>query len=285
ARARLPESARKQEAILADLAREKAELAENQERLEVEQRKVRELEQMLSARLARIEDERERMREDTRNRIQARREAEEQRLRALFAEAEEKLKGAKTPRAVVRVRGEILSQVTPEREARAATSALGSLSVGDFVEAPALGWRGLVTALTDADVEIDSGGKRIRLGRALVQRAKNPKAPGPPRWPAEAARPKGDSSAQARANDETPAQSQLMLVGMRVDEATPLVDKFLDDAFLADAPSVRIVHGFGQGRLRAAVRDLLKSHPHVTGFRDGAPNEGGAGATIVELRR
>ncbi len=76
-----------------------------------------------------------------------------------------------------------------------------------------------------------------------------------------------------------------MLVGMRVDEATGLVDKFLDDAFLADAPSVRIVHGFGQGRLRAAVRDLLKSHPHVTGFRDGAPNEGGAGATVVDLRR
>lgn len=285
ARARLPESARKQEAILADLAREKAELAQDQERLLSAQARVRELEQTLSARLARIEEERERMREDTRNRIQARREAEDQRLRALFAEAEEKLKGAKTPRAVVRVRGEVLSQVIPESEARAAASGLGSLSVGDFVEAPALGWRGLITALTEADVEIDSGGKRIRLGRGLVQRAKNPKAQGPPRWPAQAARSKSDSAAQARANDETPAQSQLMLVGMRVDEATPLVDKFLDDAFLADAPSVRIVHGFGQGRLRAAVRDLLKSHPHVTGFRDGAPNEGGAGATIVELRR
>lgn len=284
ARARLPESARKQEAILADLAREKAEIAQNQERLEAEQRQVRELEQTLSARLSRIEDERERMREDTRNRIQAKREAEEQRLRVLFAEAEEKLKGAKTPRAVVRVRGEILSRVTPETETHAAASALGLLSVGDFVEAPALGWRGLVTAITDVDVEIDSGGKRIRLGRALVQRAKNPKAQSAPRWPAEAARPKSGSP-EARANDEVTTQSQLMLVGMRVDEAMPLVDKFLDDAFLADAPSVRIVHGFGQGRLRAAVRDLLKSHPHVTGFRDGAPNEGGAGATIVELRR
>jgi DNA mismatch repair protein MutS2 len=176
ARARLPESARKQEAILADLAREKAELAQNQDRLEAEQRKVRELEQTLSARLSRIEDERERMREDTRNRIQARREDEEKRLRTLFAETDEKLKGAKTPRAVVRLRGEILSQVTPETEARAASSAPGSLSVGDFAEAPALGWRGLVTAITDADVEIDSGGKRIRLGRTLVQRAKNPKA-------------------------------------------------------------------------------------------------------------
>ena len=77
----------------------------------------------------------------------------------------------------------------------------------------------------------------------------------------------------------------LKLIGMRVDEAMPLVDKFLDDAFLADAANIRIVHGFGQGRLRAAVRDLLKSHPHVTGFRDGAPNEGGAGATVVDLRR
>ena len=133
ARARLPESARKQEAILADLAREKAELAQDQERLLSAQAKVRELEQALSARLARIEEERERMREDTRNRIQARREAEDQRLRALFAEAEEKLKGAKAPRAVVRVRGEILSQVVPESEARAAAAGVGSLSVGDFV--------------------------------------------------------------------------------------------------------------------------------------------------------
>lgn len=285
ARARLPESARRQEAILADLAREKAELARDQERLLAAQAKVEDLDRTLSARLARIEEERERMREDTRNRIQSRREVEDQRLRALFAEAEEKLKGAKTPRAVVRLRGEILSQVTPQSEVRASESVAGSLSVGEFVEAPALGWRGLITALTDSDVEIDSGGKRIRLGRGLVQRAKNPKAQGPPRRPAEAARSRSGSPARARANDDTAAPSQLMLVGLRVDEAMPLVDKFLDDAFLADSPSVRIVHGFGQGRLRAAVRDLLKSHPHVTGFRDGAQSEGGAGATIVELRR
>lgn len=311
ARARLPESARRQEAILADLAREKAELAENQATLAIAQHKVKELEQALSSRLARIEDERERMREDTRERIQKRREAEDQRLRVLFAEAEEKLKGAKAPRAVARLRGEMLSQVTPESEARPVASAAGSLAVGDFVEAPSLGWRGLVTAVTDADVEIDSGGKRIRLGRSLVQRAKNPKAQGLPRWPAEAHRAtqawsrqteqsrgeaKGDSLARsdggmggkARGREDScgpPLRNELKLIGMRVDEAMPLVDKFLDDAFLADVPDIRIVHGFGQGRLRAAVRDLLKAHPHVTGFRDGAPNEGGAGATVAELRR
>jgi len=284
ARARLPESARRQEAILADLAREKAEVARDQERLREGEAKVRELQDTLSSRLARIEDERARMREDTRNRIQARREAEDQRLRMLFAEAEEKLKGAKTPRAVVRLRGEILSQVTPPSEAGPASSAPLSLSVGDFVEAAALGWRGHITALTGTEVEIDSSGKRIRLGRNLVQRAKNPKAQGPPRWPAEGGRP-SDSSTRAGTRDESPSPLELKLIGMRVDEAMPLVDKFLDDAFLADAPSIRVVHGFGQGRLRAAVRDLLKAHPHVTAFRDGAPNEGGAGATIVELRR
>jgi DNA mismatch repair protein MutS2 len=286
ARARLPESARRQEAILADLAREKAELSENQSRLEAAQASVREHEQALKTRLSRIEDERERMREDMRNRIQSRREAEDQRLRALFAEAEEKLKGAKTPRAVARLRGEVLSQITPDAEVRAErVAASSSLFLGDFVEAPSLGWRGLITALTETDVEIDSGGKRIRLGRALVQRGKNPKAQAPPRWPAEARGQKGPGSGPVKADTDSTPQSELKLIGMRVDEAMPLVDKFLDDAFLADAPTIRIVHGFGQGRLRAAVRDLLKSHPHVTGFRDGAPNEGGAGATVVDLRR
>lgn len=281
ARARLPESARRQEAILSDLAREKALLAERQDALAAAQAEVREMEQALRSRLSRIEDERERMKEDTRQRILARREAEEQRLRALFAEAEEKLKSAKAPRAVARLRGEILPQVIPEDERRDAAASSGFLAIGDFVEAPSLGWKGQVTALTDTDVEIDSGGKRIRLGRGLVQRAKNPKAQGGVRWPAEA------PSAQARGPEKAPSPEgkDLKLIGMRVDEAMPLVDKFLDDAFLADAASIRIVHGFGQGRLRAAVRDLLKSHPHVTGFRDGSPNEGGAGATVVDLRR
>jgi len=310
ARSRLPESARRQEAILADLAREKAELAEKQTRLEEAQARVRAMDETLTARLARIEDERARMREDTRERIQKRREAEDHRLRALFAEAEDKLKAAKTPRAVVRLRGEILSQVTPESETKAPAAAAESLSVGDFVEAPALGWRGLITALTESDVEIDSGGKRIRLGRSLVQRARNTKAPGSPPWsPGRRVEPdQAESFAARRAHARTDSEVRgggggandahrpapwseeaggpsLKLIGMRVDEAAPLVDKFLDDAFLADVPSIRIIHGFGQGRLRSAVRDLLKSHPHVTAFRDGSSNEGGAGATVVELRR
>jgi DNA mismatch repair protein MutS2 len=69
-----------------------------------------------------------------------------------------------------------------------------------------------------------------------------------------------------------------------VDEALDLVDKFLDDAFLAQMKEVRIVHGTGTGALRQAISELLGSHPHVSGF-DAAPHaEGGRGVTIVTLR-
>ena len=276
ARARLPESARRQEALLADLVREKREISERRHELEMEQRDARDLKESLEKKLARIDDERERMREDMRGRIQAARETEDKRLRALFAEAEEKLRQAKSERAVGRVRSETLSQVHPP-VAQSDVANAGTLAVGDHVEAVSLGWRGAITALTESDVEIESRGKRIKLARSLVtleplSRRKAGPAP--------------MASRGSTVRDDVPSgAAELKLIGLRVDEALPLVDKFLDDAFLADSPSIRIVHGFGQGRLRNAVRDLLKSHPHVTGFRDGSSHEGGAGATVVDLRR
>jgi DNA mismatch repair protein MutS2 len=78
--------------------------------------------------------------------------------------------------------------------------------------------------------------------------------------------------------------AQVNLVGLRVDEAMPRVDKALDDAALADRQQVRVVHGFGEGTLRRAVAELLEGHPHVASWRSGAANEGGGGVTIVELK-
>ena len=71
---------------------------------------------------------------------------------------------------------------------------------------------------------------------------------------------------------------------MRVDEALPLVDKLLDEVALSEAREVRVIHGFGQGRLRTAVAEMLKTHPHVARFRPGGAGEGGGGVTVVELR-
>jgi DNA mismatch repair protein MutS2 len=78
---------------------------------------------------------------------------------------------------------------------------------------------------------------------------------------------------------------EINLIGRTVDEATGELEKYLDRAFLAGLPRVRIIHGHGAGILRRGVRDFLKSHPHVATIAEAPQNEGGQGATLVELRQ
>ena len=77
--------------------------------------------------------------------------------------------------------------------------------------------------------------------------------------------------------------SELRLRRLTVDEALPELDHYLNAAFMAGLPSVRIVHGKGTGVLRQAVQDVLDTHPLVKSFRLGGYGEGDAGVTIVEL--
>jgi DNA mismatch repair protein MutS2 len=79
--------------------------------------------------------------------------------------------------------------------------------------------------------------------------------------------------------------SELNVIGQTTDEAVDAVDKFLDEASLAHLSQVRIVHGHGTGALRRAIGGLLDGHPHVDRFRPAPPDQGGAGATVVELRQ
>jgi DNA mismatch repair protein MutS2 len=79
--------------------------------------------------------------------------------------------------------------------------------------------------------------------------------------------------------------TEINLIGMTADEARDRVDKILDDAFLAGAESVRIIHGHGKGILRKAIADLLKGHPQVEKFSLAPPEKGGGGVTVVELKK
>jgi len=79
-------------------------------------------------------------------------------------------------------------------------------------------------------------------------------------------------------------RAELKLIGKKTDEAVELTDKFLDEAFLNGLTEVRIIHGHGTGALRRAITELLKGHPHVARFALASQDQGGAGATIVELR-
>lgn len=74
---------------------------------------------------------------------------------------------------------------------------------------------------------------------------------------------------------------EINIIGKRYEEAMAIVDKFLDDALVLGYPHVRIVHGMGTGALRKGVRKLLEKNKHVVSYRDGGPNEGGLGATLV----
>ena len=77
--------------------------------------------------------------------------------------------------------------------------------------------------------------------------------------------------------------SELNLIGCSVEEALSRTDKFLDDALLAQLPTVRVIHGVGSGKLRRAISKLLEEQPYVADFRSGLPEEGGLGVTIVTL--
>jgi DNA mismatch repair protein MutS2 len=77
---------------------------------------------------------------------------------------------------------------------------------------------------------------------------------------------------------------EINIVGQRAEQAVEHVDKMLDSAALAQVERIRIIHGHGMGILKKAVADLLKQNPHVEKFYLASPEEGGSGATIVELK-
>jgi len=81
-----------------------------------------------------------------------------------------------------------------------------------------------------------------------------------------------------------PVRQEINVIGQRAEEARDAVDEFLDRAFMATASRVRIVHGHGMGILRKTIQELLSRHPHVAKFYAAPQQEGGTGATIVELR-
>lgn len=79
--------------------------------------------------------------------------------------------------------------------------------------------------------------------------------------------------------------TEINVIGLTVDEAIPLVDKYLDDVYLSSIKSVRIVHGKGTGKLREGIHKFLRKQPHVKSFRLGTFGEGEMGVTIVELKK
>ncbi len=93
----------------------------------------------------------------------------------------------------------------------------------------------------------------------------------------------GSGSGKIKMSKSASVSTEINLIGMTVDEAIAHLDKYLDDAYLAHLPSVRIVHGKGTGALRNAVQAHLRKQKYVKSFHAGAAGEGDAGVTIAEF--
>ena len=156
------------------------------------------------------------------------------------------------------------------------------VSVGDTVKLKSLGKTGVVQRQVDGNAfEVAIGPMKMRVARddiAEVIAAREPR----PASPLEAARRRGVTVSIA--HPEETVRPELNVIGRTVEEASGEVEQYLDRAFLAGLPRVRIVHGMGMGVLRKALRALLERHPHVALAAEASPNEGGAGATVVDLR-
>jgi DNA mismatch repair protein MutS2 len=156
------------------------------------------------------------------------------------------------------------------------------VSIGDTVKLKSLGKTGVVQRQVDGNAfEVAVGPMKMRVARddiAEVIAGREIKAVSP----LEAARGRGVTVSIA--HPEEMVRSELNVIGRTVEEATGEVEQYLDRAFLAGLPRVRIVHGMGMGVLRKALRTLMERHPHVALVAEASPNEGGAGATVVDLR-
>jgi len=153
------------------------------------------------------------------------------------------------------------------------------VSEGDTIKLRSVNRTAIVRRKMGEDLfEVEAGVIKMRIPRAdiaqVVARAGDN--------PVAAARARGINVQLDR--DDFTAPSEINVIGHNVDDATREVEKFVDRAFLAGMPQVRIVHGSGMGILRKALRSFLQKHPHVANVTEPPQNEGGAGATVVDLR-
>jgi DNA mismatch repair protein MutS2 len=257
---------------LARQAREKADAA---------RREAESLRDELAERLDQIEDERFALMEETRQ--QAERDLE--RLREELEDLRRQLARARQPlevvdeveKAVETLEEEVSEPVVREEPEKPVRKPQGPLRLGEKVHLRSLGQDGVVRAMGEDEIEVQVGRLRIRARHADVVR-------------------KGESETQAEEAKVTKKSGKITLPytpdspgveldirGQRVDEGLDAMDRYLERAYLAGLPFVRIIHGKGTGKLRQSVRQALGRNPHVKRFEGGGRTEGGEGVTVAHL--
>ena len=153
------------------------------------------------------------------------------------------------------------------------------LRIGDSVKVISMNLKGTVHSLPNArgDLYVQMGILRSLVNINDLILLKEDAAPGTKKF-------QKTSAGKIKMSKSASVSTEINLIGKTTDEAIPLLDKYLDDAYLAHLPSVRIVHGKGTGALRNAVQAHLKRLKYVKSFHLGEFGEGDAGVTIAEFK-
>ena len=123
------------------------------------------------------------------------------------------------------------------------------------------------------EVQVQVGSMKMNINIKYLEKAQN-------------SNKKNNSTSSYNSVSKTrTAKSEINVIGLNVEEAIFVVDKFLDDSYLAKLQTVRIVHGKGTGKLREGIHKFLKANSHVKSFRIGTYGEGEMGVTVVELTK
>ncbi|HLI33849.1 MAG TPA: endonuclease MutS2 [Terriglobia bacterium] len=171
---------------------------------------------------------------------------------------------------------QVLETLGPPAEVEPEGDNKAPVAVGDRVRLKSFSTPGVVTAiLGEGQLEVEVGRLRMRVQRedvrAVIQR--------------EAASTYAGASPVRAQSEEAEAPAEINVIGSAAEEARAQVDKFLDDAYLAGRFKLRVVHGHGHGVLKRSLHEMFAAHPHVEKFYPAPRNEGGEGATIVEIKR
>lgn len=162
------------------------------------------------------------------------------------------------------------------------------LRLGDTVRVLSMNLKGTVSSLPNAkgDLYVQMGILRSLVNIRDLEMVEEASITGPGLSGTHtgASRGSGNGSSKIKMSKSFSVSPEVNLIGMTVDEAIPVLDKYLDDAYLAHLPQVRVVHGRGTGALKAGVHRHLKKLSYVKEYRLGEFGEGDTGVTIVTFK-
>jgi len=266
--------------LLDDIRKERNRTSREREKLEKARAKLETETREIEKRLEKIEDERR----ETLAKARAEGELEVAVLKKNIDSLKAQLKKASQPLQAIKAIEQKMEEMEEKVEQPIERKTLNverltfnEMKLGEKVIVGSLNAEGVVTALGESDAEVQIGTVRMRARLSdLIRKSKG----------------EVESKVEGRKSDverstlnvKTSPGMEVDLRGLMAEDALDKMERYLEQAFLASLPWVRIIHGKGTGRLRQAVREALRGHEYVKSFEEGGDKEGGEGVTVAKMK-